>query len=114
MGNIRKANGHKRREVTRRVKQEETNCAICRKPVDLTLTFVPSRHGPSCRRSDCPGCVPHPMRAEVDEKVPVSRGGSPTERSNCQLTHRRCNREKGARLPTDEQPVLTFPVSRLW
>lgn len=34
------------------------------------------------------------MSAEVDELIPVSRGGSPYEFANLRLTHRRCNRLK--------------------
>ena len=33
---------------------------------------------------------------EIDHRVPVSAGGDPWKRSNCQLAHRRCNRQKGA------------------
>ena len=34
------------------------------------------------------------MSAEVDEIIPVSRGGDPLSFANCRLTHRRCNRLK--------------------
>jgi 5-methylcytosine-specific restriction endonuclease McrA len=37
------------------------------------------------------------MRAEVDEDVPRSRGGSALDRSNCRLMHRKCNSWKGTR-----------------
>ena len=33
----------------------------------------------------------HPFSFEVDELVPISKGGSPTARSNLAATHRCCN-----------------------
>lgn len=87
-------NGHRRRELTRRVKAEEHVCALCGKPVDKRLRYLEGEHGPRCTSADCSGCVPHPMRGEVDEDMPRSRGGSPYERRNCHLMHRRCNRWK--------------------
>lgn len=88
------ANGHRRREVVRRVRAEETHCALCDKAVDKTLTYSPGKHGKRCSRTDCTGCVPHPLRGEVDEDLPRVRGGSPYERKNCRLMHRKCNRWK--------------------
>lgn len=89
------ANGHRRRELVKRVMAEETHCALCGGWVDKTLTMQPGRHGPRCK-GNCPGCIPHDDRAEVDEDIPRSRGGSPTARDNCHLMHRGCNRAKGA------------------
>ena len=74
--NPRRSNGHRRDMLRRRVLAAYDVCAICGKPVDKTL------------RS------PHPMSAEVDELIPVSRGGDPLSFANCRLTHRRCNRLK--------------------
>lgn len=90
------ANGHRRRELRARVLAEETHCALCGGWVDKSLTNTPGKHGPRCK-GDCPGCVPHDMRAEVDEDLPRSRGGSPYARSNTALMHRSCNRMKGNR-----------------
>ncbi|NEG89165.1 HNH endonuclease signature motif containing protein [Bifidobacterium aerophilum] len=75
-GNPRKRNGWRRNQLVARVRAAYDVCAICGKPVDKSL------------RS------PHPMSAEVDELVPVSRGGDPLDFGNCRLTHRRCNRLK--------------------
>lgn len=88
-------NGHRRRELVKRVLAEETHCALCDDPVDKTLTMTPGKHGPNCTDPTCTGCVPHPMRPEVDEDIPRSRGGSPYNRTNTHLMHRRCNRWKG-------------------
>ena len=89
------ANGHRRRAILARVRAEETLCALCDQPVDKTLTTAPGVHGPRCPGSDCPGCIPHDMRGEADEDIPRSRGGSPYDRANVHLMHRKCNRWKG-------------------
>ncbi|MUG03603.1 hypothetical protein ECC01_21750 [Bacillus tequilensis] len=89
------ANGHRRRQLRIRVLSEEHTCALCNQPVDKTLTNAPGQHGPRCRNPECTGCIPHPMRAEVDEDIPRARGGSPYERDNTHLMHRECNRWKG-------------------
>lgn len=114
--NPRRANGHRRTKLLERVRAEEDTCALCHRPVDKTLTVVHGKHGPRCRNPECIGCVPHPMRGEVDEIVPVTRGGDPLLRSNVQLTHRECNRRKGNSLPGDAvRPTrLPVPLSQQW
>ena len=74
--NERVSNGWRRRQLRARVLAAYDVCAICGKPVDKTLS------------------------AEVDELIPVSRGGDPYSFTNCRLTHRRCNRMKSDK--TDE------------
>jgi len=90
------ANGHRRRELRKRVLAEESRCALCDLQVDKTLTYTSGEHGPRCASTECKGCIPHPGRPEVDEDIPRSRGGSPYERSNCRLMHRKCNQWKSA------------------
>jgi 5-methylcytosine-specific restriction endonuclease McrA len=90
------ANGHRRRRLTARVLTEEHTCALCGQPVDKTLTTITGQHGPRCR-GDCTGCARHPMSPVVDEDIPRARGGSPYQRSNCHLMHRRCNAWKATR-----------------
>lgn len=80
--NPRRSNGHRRDMLRRRVLAAYDTCAICGRPVDKTLKS------------------PHPMSAEVDELIPVSRGGDPYSFTNCRLTHRICNRMKSDK--TDE------------
>lgn len=89
------ANGHRRRQLRARVLAEETHCALGGELVDKTLGMLPGQHGPKCRGGNCAGCIPHPYRAEVDEDLPRSRGGSPYERSNTHLMCRYHNRLKG-------------------
>lgn len=88
------ANGHRRRELTKKVLAEETLCALCDQPVDKTLNYTPGEHGPRCPGEPCRGCIPDPYRPEVDEDIPRSRGGSPYERNNTRLMHRTHNQWK--------------------
>ena len=77
MGNPRRTNGSLRDKVRSRVLREEDDCWLCHLPVDKTLPpYLPGS-------------------PEVDEVIPVSKGGSPYDRSNCRLSHRRCNRQRG-------------------
>lgn len=78
-GNPRRANGWRRDQLRRRVLAAYDTCAICGKPVDKSLR------------------TPNPMSPEVDEIIPVSRGGDPLAFANCRLVHRRCNRLKSNR-----------------
>lgn len=99
------ANGHRRREVVRRTKAEEPNCALCDMPIDPTLRW------------------PDPECGVVDEKIPRSRGGSQYHRSNTCHMHNRCNRWKGtltleqarAKLRgTTVKPVPAVGTSQAW
>lgn len=89
------SNGHRRRELRKRVLAEEKSCALCDLPVDKKLKTTPGEHYTKCPQRACPGCIPHPMRPEVDEIVPRAKGGSPLSRDNTRLMHRRCNQFKG-------------------
>lgn len=93
----RYANGHRRRQLRLQVLAEEDTCWICNKPVDVTLP-----HG----KADSP---------EVDEVVPVSKGGSPYLRSNCRLSHRLCNQRRGNGQRRGRHPVIEpFFTARTW
>lgn len=96
--NCRYSNGTKRREIRRWLLRTQSTCALCGKPIDKSLR------------------TPHPMSAEVDEIVPVSKGGDPLDRRNVQLVHRICNQRKGNRLEGHDVTVkdLPNPTSREW
>ena len=100
--------------LRRQVLAEESDCHLCGEPVDKTLTWDWGKHGKRCKGEGCPGCVPHPMRAEVDHITPISKGGNPYDRSNAHLSHRRCNRAKGAGRKPEPMPVELFPLSDCW
>lgn len=72
-------NGSRRAKLRARVLQAYDRCAICGLPVDGGVR------------------TPHPLSAEVDEVVPVSKGGSPLDFRNLQLAHRCCNQWRGNR-----------------
>lgn len=84
-----------------RVLAEEDRCALCGELVNKSLWL-----GPDGR--------PHPLSPVIDEIIPVSRGGSPFERTNCQLTHRICNAKKSNKLQTTVEPSCGFPLSKPW
>lgn len=118
---LHNANGHRRRELVKRVWAEEHNCALCDQPVDKTLTMTPGAHGPRCKGQPCTGCVPHPMRGEVDEDIPRSRGGSPYDRANTSLMHRACNQWKSNQTLTEartrrsgQTPSTRIEASPIW
>ena len=71
--------GWRRRVVKAEVFASEDMCYLCGRPVDKSLP-------------------PHlPGSPELDEDIPLSRGGSPYDRRNCHLAHRSCNNFKGNR-----------------
>ena len=77
--NPRYANGAARRRLRARILAEEDTCWICGQHVDVHLP------------AGLPGSP------EIDEIVPVSKGGDPLDRSNCRLAHRVCNQRRGNR-----------------
>lgn len=89
----------KRTNIRKRLLLMEDHCALCGKPIDKTLR------------------TPDPMSAEVDEIIPISRGGDPCDRSNVQLVHRICNQRKGNKIIGTDKPSTTrlpLPKSQDW
>ena len=83
----RYANGNARRKVRAWLKDQGRPCHICGGAIDYSLP------------------AGHPMSFEVDEIVPVSRGGSPTDPANVAPAHRICNERRGNKpLPTKANP----------
>ena len=82
--NVRYANYQGRVNLRRWLKSQARPCWICRAfgksgTIDYSLP------------------AGHPLSFEVDELVPVSKGGSPTSRSNVDAAHRCCNQWRGNR-----------------
>lgn len=99
MGNPRQANGHRRAQLRRRILTEENFCGICGSEIDKSLK------------------TPHPYSAEVDEIIPISRGGDPLARGNTQLAHRICNQRKSNKMPGDDgrtNTIKPLPNSQDW
>lgn len=96
MSNPRRTNGYRRDQVRRQVLAEEDTCWLCHLPVDKSIK------------------TPDPLSPEVDEVVPVSLGGSPYDRANCRLSHRRCNRARSNEPATTQQRPAPLTTSRAW
>lgn len=95
----RKKNRTLRESLRKRVYAAYDVCALCGREVDKTLP------------------AGHPLAPELDEIIPVSRGGSPYDFNNLQLTHRICNERKGNRMAGDELGTKNenpIPNSRAW
>ena len=75
--NVRRSNGALRTKLRNRIRALGLPCALCGKPIDYSLP------------------AGHPMAYELDEIVPVSRGGNPFDPDNVQPAHRICNQRKG-------------------
>ena len=95
--NPRYSNGSLRRKLRARLRAEGRPCALCGLAIDYSLP------------------AGDPMSFEVDEIVPVSRGGSPYDYANLQPAHRICNQRKGNRMAGDAG-AMGLPVvrSREW
>ena len=98
--NPRSANGHRRRQLRKRVLAAYDFCALCGQVIDKTL----HHHDPGA--------------PEVDEIIPVSLGGDPLSWSNTQLVHRLCNQRKGNKLALPQAQPAGQPdqprASRQW
>ena len=93
----RYANGGARRKVRAWLRAQGLPCHVCGMPIDYSLP------------------AGHPMSFEVDEIVPVSRGGSPIDRSNVAPAHRICNERRGNKpLGKPRARELPCPTSQEW
>lgn len=81
--NPRCSNGNARRKLRARLRSEGRPCHICGLCIDYALP------------------AGDPMSFEVDELVPVSRGGDPLDYTNVGAAHRICNQRRGNRMPGD-------------
>ena len=95
--NTRYANGSARRKIRAYWKAQQLPCALCGRAIDYELP------------------AGHPLSFEVDEIVPVSRGGDPLSLENTQPAHRICNQRKGNKMQGDEA-LHRLPItnSRRW
>lgn len=108
MGNPRRKHGYRRDMLRKRVAAMGLPCAICGQPIDYSLTtWVDPKDGKTKR---------HPLSYELDEIIPISKGGSHVDLDNVQPTHRICNQKKGNRVyaKPKAQPIDPLPKSREW
>lgn len=79
MANIRRSNGSKRDALKKRVGFERLPCHLCGHRIDYDAHYLSK------------------VAYELDEIVPISRGGSPTDPDNVAQAHRCCNQWRGDR-----------------
>ena len=103
MSTPRYANGNARRKVRAWLKAQGNPCHLCGRAIDYSLP------------------AGHPWSFEVDEIVPVSRGGSPYDRANVAAAHRICNERRGNKMLAarcevkgEEAPSAPVETSRAW
>lgn len=94
MGNPRYANGSARRGVQARMRAEALPCWVCGMPIDY-----------GAPKGD-------PMSFQVDELVPVSKGGSPIDRANLAPAHACCNNWRKAKSVATVQTVKRCIIER--
>lgn len=94
----RYANGAARRKVRSWLASQGRPCHLCGRPIDYDLP------------------AGDPMSFEVDEIVPVSKGGSPYDRDNVAPAHRICNERRGNRSLAELSAGQLKPIatSRRW
>lgn len=89
-----------RMDLRKKVFATQEVCGICGRPVDKTLP------------------AGTPLSPELDEIVPIARGGSAYDIDNLQLVHRLCNQKKGASMDGDIKDIHKIenptPYSRNW
>lgn len=81
-------------------------CAICHRYIDVELP----------RKDPLTGAW-NDLSVEIDHIVPRARGGALYALENLQLSHSRCNRQKGARMAEDyigNEVTNPFPLSNQW
>jgi 5-methylcytosine-specific restriction endonuclease McrA len=95
-------------EPLRRVKARKKRQAI--KARATCRLDVLQRDGWCCVRCGVPvnGGHPewHPRRAHINEIVPRSKGGSPTDPDNCELLCQSCHMPNGRHAPTAERQAI--------
>lgn len=105
--NPRSANGSARRAARAWLRSQQRPCWICAafgRPAAIDYTLPAG----------------HPGAFEVDELVPVSKGGSPTAHGNIDAAHRACNQWRSDRSVAEVLAIAAaqrggpLPTSERW
>jgi 5-methylcytosine-specific restriction endonuclease McrA len=98
--NPRTVNGTRYRRLRKHLLAVEDICCICGGHIDKSLK------------------TPHPMSAEVEHLVPISKGGAIYAHDNCGVAHRICNQRKGNKMTlqtkSNDGMTASTPTSREW
>lgn len=107
--NPRRANGSRRTALRKRVAALGLPCWLCGHPIDYSLTtYIDPKDGREKR---------HPWSFELDEVIPVSKGGDPLDIRNVRPAHRICNQKRSNKTHLKQPPKPTkggLPKSREW
>lgn len=79
----RQRNGNARRKLRAKVKSWGEPCHICGRPIDYSLP------------------AGNPLSYELDEIMPVAKGGNPLDINNVKPAHRICNQRKSDKLMSE-------------
>ena len=82
------ANGHRRRQLARRIKANATHCTLCQGPLNPDAVW------------------PADDYTVIDEDIPRSKGGSPLDPDNCTAMHNACNRFKSTMTLAEARELL--------
>lgn len=83
----RRANGTRRTALRREFAASDAPCWLCGMPIPRGVGHA------------------HPYAMELDEVVPVSKGGDPLDRANIRRAHRCCNQWRGGMDAADAAKV---------
>lgn len=86
-------NGTARRKLRERVRRHGLPCHICGRPIDYSLKW------------------PHPLAYELDEIIPVAKGGDPLDPENVAPSHRICNERKSDKMPQEMAKAHKEPTN---
>lgn len=103
MPNPRVANGHRRRELRKRLLAAGAYCTWgdCPWPTDWLGIAMATELGQY-----------DPRFPVVDEIIPIAHGGSPYTRENTRLLHAFCNGQRGAGRPArSDTPTARPPIT---
>lgn len=82
-------------ELRKQVFADEAMCWICGSYVDQTLPRL------------------HPMSRTVDHVIELTRGGSPLDRQNARLAHRRCNTIRSNKNRARQREQISVDISSI-
>ena len=88
--NTTNRNGHRRRQLTRRIKATSTHCTLCGQPLNPDAKW------------------PDPDCTVIDEDIPRIKGGSPLDPDNTSAMHNACNRFKSTMTLAEAREALAL------